>query len=100
MNLLSRIQRLPHSLRNLFPLSIKAKDPFSYSPTIYMKNPILQLLFGALQPKMKVNYDRWKIYQTDGGHVALDWYLDEGHHLLQPESDILLVMHGLTGGVR
>lgn len=57
----------------------KPACPYSYRPTIYMKNPIFQLIFGACQPKLKLNYKRDKIYQQDGGHITLDWYTDKNY---------------------
>lgn len=69
-----------------------------YHPTFYMKNPLFQLVYGACQPKLKLKYSRDQIFQEDGGHVTLDWYIDNKWEELPANADICLVIHGLTGG--
>lgn len=107
MNILKNIksylpQSLLDSLRNpfikYFKRSSTSINVYDYHPTFYMKNPIFQLLYGACQPKLKLKYQRDKLYQEDGGHVTLDWYIDSNHQDLAEDADICLMVHGLTGG--
>lgn len=62
---------------NRIQLRSSPSDIYEYRPTFYMKNAIFQLVYGACQPKLKLKYHRDKIYQEDGGHITLDWYIDK-----------------------
>ena len=52
-------------------------------------------MYELTSPEIQVEFERQKIYFTDGGHISLDWAnkskADEGR-------PIVMVMHGMTGG--
>ena len=52
-------------------------DVYSYTPTPFLKHSFAQLIYGACQPKINMKYQRHKVYQKDGGHITLDWFVDE-----------------------
>jgi hypothetical protein len=46
-----------------------------YSPTPYLSHPLMQVIYNISEPRLKLNYQREKIFFDDGGHVSLDWAL-------------------------
>ena len=78
----------------------KSLEPYSYSPTIWMPLPSLQIAFHDFffKPK-KVNFKREYITCPDGGEFSFDWVIDDPIDFIKNKNrKIFLILHGLTGG--
>ncbi|MDH0302671.1 MULTISPECIES: hydrolase [unclassified Pseudomonas] len=65
----------------------------TFRPAIGLSNPHLQTLWGPLWRKLPaLARDRERLWLADGDFLDLDWH---GPH--QPDSPLVLVLHGLTG---
>lgn len=56
---------------------------------------MLQSIYELTSPQIRVNFERQKIYFTDGGHISLDW---SNRKMADEGKPIVLIMHGMTGG--
>jgi predicted alpha/beta-fold hydrolase len=75
-----------------------------FIPTPYLAHGALQAGFGATKGCIKgdspygkaIDYERELITLPDGGTLSIDW--QAGPH--RPDANVVIVLHGLTGGSR
>ncbi|KAK9832174.1 hypothetical protein WJX74_001666 [Apatococcus lobatus] len=71
----------------------------AYYPPLWAFNTHLQTALGVLRgAAINAGWVRQLVPTSDGGQFALDWWQGETSSNVPPETPIVLVLHGVTGG--
>ncbi|KAK9857962.1 hypothetical protein WJX84_008774 [Apatococcus fuscideae] len=71
----------------------------AYYPPLWAFNTHLQTALGVLRgAAINAGWVRQLIQTPDGGQIAVDWWQGETSDNVPPDTPIMLVFHGVTGG--
>ncbi len=95
-----------HTELNDFVAKSTAAFHKTYSPTIYLTNGNLQTIFYGIKrhyiaSRFGITYEREMVKLDDGGQLAMDWPIyPEVDQKMTPETPVIAIMAGLTGGLK